>query len=920
MYKIVFEGVRADTDQDAAFQRLGSLFNASDAQLAALLAQAPVAIKSGLDEAESARYMKLIEAAGGQSRAESERLEVDLPPLDVPEDAHEHSHEEPTAAAPIPPPAKSAAIPAFAVSIERLDSGTIKREFLQHYAATLQSSERAPRTGYGDAQKFTPDMGELAFWGRCLFYPDDPWVEARLEAADAATLQKESGRIIESQVERVFDAANGTDAAELRTLMNLLTERYNLKHDRSLFKLAGTMSVRPKPRASTQPNGMSVPLAGVAGPDFHTLFSGPRVAVLVIFAVLAWLLGTVVPDLWIPFSIVISAIAGVYLTWCYAEQDAGRLVVFWSPHDAVLTIGGALLSTSILLASVLIESWHPWLLGLAAFVLTGTLIASFNLSATSNASRGGVVASALGKLALVILVVFALFLLLARAVSKPDRRQDEGELAYQRRVDDHDLSVTLQGVATAAGIAAGGWLFTRTSSNDEAPPYQLDKPREHLSIYLALGALTLLALLYYQDKLGATARRLVLDELTAPVARADLDADRALKDYLVHQPQRLADSWTSTEFKLNDTIYRSYFIAVPSVDAQGKADTCGNCAPGIGAITYALAGKRWRVKIAQLPVIQLGQGGKPPAAAQAREMRLGTTPVLVVSTESGRMGSVVGTQSILMFRASAWHQAGDILVKEDNTQTPCQTSTCVRWTGKLRVGEATGEALPPVFVDAQGSYAPRREMMTQFAESFRYEYNGTVYTAASMTPWERDAKAAAEQAAQPAAVPAVENNPHPAGASAAAAAPTPQPAVAVVPPAPQPAAQHQPKAAPQPFVADGNYTGTLTCGPNQLVSGQGGWTDKLQVEMRAGTLTWVRAGTQTTPMRTRAYSERAQGRLGADGSGTLEGEGSYLETGARPWTVTAQIEVRGDTITGPMELLGSDGRKIRDCTVTIRVK
>lgn len=130
---------------------------------------------------------------------------------------------------------------ALAQRLKGVDSNHVKDAFFANYLAALimvrlhdlKGLQLVRDPSHSKLTKFENGMSDLNFWGRALFYPNDPLVKRSLSYGHADVLEKEAGRILQSRVQKIMQVPL-TDPKHVNwdeTVMTLiiLCHRFELK-------------------------------------------------------------------------------------------------------------------------------------------------------------------------------------------------------------------------------------------------------------------------------------------------------------------------------------------------------------------------------------------------------------------------------------------------------------------------------------------------------------------------------------------------------------------------------------------------------------------------------------------------------------------------------------------------------------------
>ncbi len=117
----------------------------------------------------------------------------------------------------------------------------------------------------------------------------------------------------------------------------------------------------------------------------------------------------------------------------------------------------------------------------------------------------------------------------------------------------------------------------------------------------------------------------------------------------------------------------------------------------------------------------------------------------------------------------------------------------------------------------------------------------------------------------------------------------------------------------QAQIRDGNYEGTMQCGPLLTNSVNGAWTQPIRITARGNTLAWLRSDAR--------FNETGSGVLQAGRvSLTLDGGWNVGQKNTGHWRTVATLNLDGNKLTGPATLYSDkDNQRLRDCTVSVDV-
>ena len=96
--------------------------------------------------------------------------------------------------------------------LKGVDSNQVKDAFFANYLSALMMVKLHDLKGlqlvrdpaHSKLSRFENGMSDLNFWGRALFYPTDPLVKKSLAFGHADILAKESGRILNSRIQKLM--------------------------------------------------------------------------------------------------------------------------------------------------------------------------------------------------------------------------------------------------------------------------------------------------------------------------------------------------------------------------------------------------------------------------------------------------------------------------------------------------------------------------------------------------------------------------------------------------------------------------------------------------------------------------------------------------------------------------------------------
>jgi hypothetical protein len=130
---------------------------------------------------------------------------------------------------------------ALAQRLKGVDSTQVKDAFFANYLAALLMVRLHDLKGlqlirdpsHSKLTKFEDNMSDLNFWGRALFYPNDPLVKRSLAFGHADVLEKEAGRILQSRVQKIMQVPltdpKHVNWGETVATLIILQHRFELK-------------------------------------------------------------------------------------------------------------------------------------------------------------------------------------------------------------------------------------------------------------------------------------------------------------------------------------------------------------------------------------------------------------------------------------------------------------------------------------------------------------------------------------------------------------------------------------------------------------------------------------------------------------------------------------------------------------------
>jgi hypothetical protein len=133
-----------------------------------------------------------------------------------------------------------------------MDSYGVKNAFFANYLAALVMLRLQDLKGlllvndptHAKLAKFGPNMSDVNFWGRALFFPNDPLVKKNLQHGHADMLDADAGRVLQSRIEKTMKVLltppDQINWQEVCGSMVLLRHRFELNsslYDRTLKSL-----------------------------------------------------------------------------------------------------------------------------------------------------------------------------------------------------------------------------------------------------------------------------------------------------------------------------------------------------------------------------------------------------------------------------------------------------------------------------------------------------------------------------------------------------------------------------------------------------------------------------------------------------------------------------------------------------------
>jgi hypothetical protein len=138
--------------------------------------------------------------------------------------------------------------------LQGMDSYGVKNAFFANYLAALVMLRLQDLKGlllvndptHAKLTKFGPNMSDVNFWGRALFFPNDPLVKKNLQHGHADMLNVDAGRILQARIEKTMKVLltppDQINWQEVCGSMVLLRHRFELNSSlfdrilKSLFK------------------------------------------------------------------------------------------------------------------------------------------------------------------------------------------------------------------------------------------------------------------------------------------------------------------------------------------------------------------------------------------------------------------------------------------------------------------------------------------------------------------------------------------------------------------------------------------------------------------------------------------------------------------------------------------------------------
>ena len=114
-------------------------------------------------------------------------------------------------------------------------------------------------------------------------------------------------------------------------------------------------------------------------------------------------------------------------------------------------------------------------------------------------------------------------------------------------------------------------------------------------------------------------------------------------------------------------------------------------------------------------------------------------------------------------------------------------------------------------------------------------------------------------------------------------------------------------------IRDGNYEGSMQCGPLLTNPVNGAWTQPIKITASSNSLTWLRSDER--------FSEKGSGVL-QSGRVSLNMDGAWNpgEKNTGHWRTIAMLNLDGNKLSGPATLYSDkDNQRLRDCTVSVDV-
>lgn len=117
----------------------------------------------------------------------------------------------------------------------------------------------------------------------------------------------------------------------------------------------------------------------------------------------------------------------------------------------------------------------------------------------------------------------------------------------------------------------------------------------------------------------------------------------------------------------------------------------------------------------------------------------------------------------------------------------------------------------------------------------------------------------------------------------------------------------------QAQIGDGDFQGTMQCGPLLTNPASSAWTQPIRITSSGNTLTWLRADSR--------FSEIGKGQLQASRvSLTLDGTWNPGEKNIGNWRTVAMLNLEGNKLSGLATIYSDkDNRRLRECTVSVDV-
>lgn len=166
-----------------------------------------------------------------------------------------------------------------------LDSMKVKNGFFANYLAGLLILRLQDMKGLAlihdpanaKLREFKSNMTDITFWGRALFYPNDPLVGKALQPGHAALLQQEAGRILDSRVQKMLNVLmNPPEAVDWRELgTSLIMLRYRFELNSSYFnKIVLSLITWDSLSSSARRNALSSAYAYLIQSDPRSALTG----------------------------------------------------------------------------------------------------------------------------------------------------------------------------------------------------------------------------------------------------------------------------------------------------------------------------------------------------------------------------------------------------------------------------------------------------------------------------------------------------------------------------------------------------------------------------------------------------------------------------------------------------------------------